>query len=135
MEAFAYYYLLAFGFLLLGVEALIFTFYILWIGFGFIIVGFLSPLIEFNDGMTQIAVALVIGFILLLLFKEPLKRTMNKKQVNNEFHVHTQGTGTVFDGSIKMDGTFWQTEDDLSSFSNGDKVDVIIKEGKAHLVP
>jgi len=132
MEPIAYYYLLGFGFLLLGVEILLFSFYLLWIGFGFIIVSLLSMMITFNNGLTQISLALIIGLVMLYFFKKPLQ-TIMKAQKKPERVVHKSGLGIVMDGSIKMNGTFWQTDDDLSAFNNGDKVDVIIESNKAKL--
>jgi len=133
MEAIAYYYLLGFGFLLIGVEILIFSFYLFWIGLGFIMVSILSMFINFDNGLTQIAIALILGLIMLYFFKKPLEKMM-KPQSKPEIAIHKHGIGTIIDGSIKMDGTFWQTDDDLSSYKNGDKVNIIIKSTKASIV-
>ena len=133
MEPIAYYYLLGFGFLLLGVEVLLFSFYLLWIGLGFILVSFLSLIIEFNNGLTQISIALLLGLILLYFLKKPMQSLM-KPQDKPESVVHKSGVGIVTDGSIQMNGTFWQTDDDISAFKNGEKVNVIIKANKAQIV-
>jgi membrane protein implicated in regulation of membrane protease activity len=133
MEAIEYYYLLGFGFLLIGIEIMLFSFYLLWIGLGFIAVSLLSLFINFDNGITQIAIALIIGLVLLVVFKKPLEKTMTAHD-DSETAVHVSGMGIITDGAIKMNGTYWQTSDDLSDLKDGDTVQVYIKENRAYLV-
>ena len=133
MEAIPYYYLLGFGFLLIGIEVMLLSFYLLWIGLGFITVALLSLAFEFNNGLIQISVSLIISIILLVAFKKPLQQTMKEKP-NSEKAIHQSGMGIISNGAIKMDGTFWSTDDDLSDLQEGDSVAVTIKENKAYLV-
>lgn len=133
MDPIAYYYLLGFGFLLLGIEILLFSFYLLWIALGFIAVAFLSLIVNFENGLSQITIALLLGLILLYFFKKPLQALM-QSQKHSEQAIHQSGVGTIVDGAIKMDGTFWQTDDDLTAFANGDKVEVSIEGNKAKLL-
>lgn len=133
MEAIAYYYLLGFGFLLIGIEAILLSFYLLWIGLGFIAVALLTIAFEFDNGLVQISIALIIGIVLLIAFKKPLEKTMVEKP-HSEEAIHQSGMGIISDGAIKMDGTFWSTDDDLSDLKEGDSVAVTIEGNKAKLV-
>jgi membrane protein implicated in regulation of membrane protease activity len=59
---------------------------------------------------------------------------VNKTEDDSEEKIHKGGIGTIDNGMIKLDGTFWQTDDDLSGYKDGDKVEVVdIINNKAKL--
>ena len=125
MEAIEWGYLLALGIILIGLEALLFSFVLLWIGIGFIVVALLSYGGLFDSGYVQIAAAVSIGLVLVLALRKWSMNLINKTADDTEEKIHKGGTGVIDGGMIKMNGTYWQSDDDLSSFSDGDRVEVI----------
>jgi len=118
-------WLLAAGILLIGLEVLVYSFFLFWIGIGFLIVAALSLAIVFTNGLTQIAIALSVGLLLAFLLRKKMMTLINKNEDRTEEKNHKSGIGVIQNGSIKMDGTFWQTDSDLSSYKDGDKVEVV----------
>ena len=134
MEAIDWAYLLAIGIVLIGIEALIFSFVLLWIGIGFLAVAVLSYFLLFDSGYAQIAVAVSIGLVLVLLLRKWSMTLINKSEDDTEEKIHKSGVGVIDGGMIKMDGTFWQSDDDLSAYKDGDRVEVVdIINNKAKL--
>ena len=125
MEVIDWAYLLAFGIVLIGLEALIFSFVLLWIGIGFIVVSLLTYMGLFDSGYVQIAVAVSIGLVLVLALRKWSMNLINKTEDDTEEKIHKSGVGVIEGGMIKMDGTYWQSDDDLSGYKDGDRVDVL----------
>ena len=125
MEAIDWAYLLALGIVLIGIEALIFSFVLLWIGIGFIVVALLSYAGLFESGYAQIAVAVSIGLVLVLVLRKWSMNLINKSEDDTEEKIHKGGVGVIDGGMIKMNGTYWQSDDDLSSYKDGDRVEVV----------
>ncbi len=126
IETIAAFWLLAFGILLIGLEALTFSFVLFFIGIGFVLVSAISYFYMFNNGILQIAVAFI--FALLLAFglrKALMSKLSSKPNDEKEERAHISGIGTIQDDAVKFDGTFWKTIDDISSYKNGDIVKVI----------
>ena len=125
MEVIDWAYLLALGIVLIGIEALIFSFVLLWIGIGFIVVSVLTYVGLFESGYVQIAVAVSIGLVLVLALRKWSMALVNKTTDDTEEKAHQGGTGVIDGGMIKMNGTYWQSDDDLSYFNDGDRVEVM----------
>jgi len=134
MEVIDSSYLLAIGIVMIGLEALIFSFFLVWLGVGFVIVAGLSYFGLFESGTAQIATAVSIGLVLVFVLRKWSMNMVNKTEDDSEEKIHKGGIGTVDKGMIKLDGTFWQTDDDLSGYKDGDKVEVLdIVNNKAKL--
>jgi len=125
MEEIYWAYLLAVGIIMIGLEALIFSFFLVWLGVGFIIVAGLSYLGLFDNGIAQIAVSVSIGLILVFVLRKWSMNMINKSEDDSEEKIHKGGTGIIDKGMIKLDGTFWQCDDDLSGYKDGDRVEVV----------
>ena len=125
MDAIDWAYLLALGIVLIGLEALIFSFVLLWIGIGFIVVALLTYIGLFESGYVQIAVAVSIGLVLVLALRKWSMTLINKSEDDTEEKIHKSGVGVIEGGMIKMDGTYWQSDDDLSVYKDGDRVEVL----------
>ena len=131
-------YLLALGILLIGLEAITFSFILFFFGVGFVVVGGVSYIYVFDNGLVQIAIAFVIALVLAFLFREYLLKKLSKPSEEVEERTHISGVGYVEDGAIKFDGTYWKTLSDLSTYEDGDRVEivdvvdnkVVIKESK-----
>ncbi len=134
MEAIYWAYLLAAGIIMIGLEALVFSFFLLWLGVGFVIVALLSYFGLFDSGIAQIATSVSIGLVLVFALRKWSMNMVNKSEDDSEEKPHKGGIGIVDKGMIKLDGTFWQCNDDLSAYKDGDKVEVIdIINNKARL--
>ena len=125
METIEYFYLLAFGIILIGLEALIFSFFLIWLGLGFIIVSILTYFNLFDSGNIQIAFAFGSGLLLLLILRKPIMSYIQTSANSEEEKIHQSGIGIVDNGMIKMDGTYWNCDEDLSQFKEGERVEVV----------
>ena len=134
MEAMEYYYLLAVGILLIGVEALTFTFMLFFLGIGFIVVALLSYFGVYENAWAQIASAFLIALISAFVLRKPLLERLSKPSKQQESKTHTHGIGIIEDGMVKFDGSYWQSANDLSQFRNGQRVKVIkTQENKVYI--
>jgi len=134
MEVIDWSYLLAAGILMIGLEAIVFSFFFIWLGFGFVVVAGLSYFGVFENGVAQLATAVSIGLVLVFALRKWSMSMINKTQDNTEEKIHQSGIGIIDNGMIKMGGTYWKSDDDLSVYKDGDKVEVIdIVDNKAKL--
>jgi len=134
MEEIYWAYLLAAGIIMIGLEALVVSFFLLWLGVGFVIVAALSYFGLFDSGIAQIATSVSIGLVLVFALRKWSMNMINKSEDDREEKPHKGGVGIVDNGMIKLDGTFWQCDDDLSGHKDGDRVEVIdIVNNKARL--
>ena len=134
MDVIDWAYLLAFGVFLIGLEAIVFSFFLIWIGIGFVVVALLTYMGLFESGYAQIAVAVSIGLVLLLALRKWSMRLIVKSEDSSEEKIHKSGVGVIEGGMVKMDGTYWQSDDDLSRYKEGERVEVIdIVNNKAKL--
>lgn len=118
-------YLLAIGILLIGLEALTFSFVLFFVGIGFVVVSGISMFYEFDNGMIQIAVASVIALVSALSLRGYMLEKLSSPSEVKEKKTHISGVGFVEDGTIKFDGTYWKTLSDISSYKDGDQVDIV----------
>ncbi len=125
METITWYYLLAIGIGMIGIEALTLSFFLVWLGVGFVIVAGLTYLGAFDNGTAQLAASVSIGLVLVFLLRRWSMNMLSKTQDDREEKIHRSGIGTIDGGAIRMDGTYWQSDDDLSGFKDGDKVEVV----------
>ena len=125
MEEIYWAYLLAIGIVMIGLEALFFSFFLVWLGIGFVLVAGLSYFGLFDNGVAQLATAVTIGLILVFALRKWSMNMINKTADDSEEKIHKGGTGRIDNGMIKLDGTYWQSDDDLSAYKDGDKVEVV----------
>lgn len=123
--------MIAIGALLCVAELMLFSFYLLFFGVAFIIVG----AINFGFGFEwsfQILAVLALAFILLALLKAPLKsKFMAKKESFNEEFLDEPGVGEIRENMVYFKGTLWKYDGNLAE---GSKVQVRgIKGNKAIL--
>ena len=69
------YILLGIGIVLIGFEAVITSFILIWFGIGFVLTALISYFYGFDDGMWQLAIASLISILLLVILR---KRTFKK---------------------------------------------------------
>ena len=118
--------MIAIGALLCVAELMLFSFYLLFFGVAFIIVG----AVNFGFGFEwsfQILAVLVLAFILLVLLKAPLKsKFMAKKESFNEEFLDEPGVGEIRENMVYFKGTLWKYDGGLK---NGEKVQVLGTKG------
>ena len=118
--------MIAIGALLCAAELMLFSFYLLFFGVAFIIVG----AVNFGFGFEwsfQILAVLVLAFILLALLKAPLKsKFMAKKESFNEEFLDEPGVGEIRENMVYFKGTLWKYDGMLK---NGEKVQVLGTKG------
>jgi len=125
IEAIEWYYLLATGILLIGIEALFFSFFLIWIGIGFLAVSVLSYAGVYESAIAQISTAFGLGLILVFALRKWSMNMLNKTQDDTEERTHMSGVGIIDNGMIKMNGTFWQSDTDITGYKDGEKVEVV----------
>jgi len=126
--------LMAIGIVLIAVEIFAATFYLFWMGAGFILAAAASYLYPFENGMTQLAIALASGTVLVVLLRKKTAEIALRPQEVQEEKAHVGGVAIIEKGHIKFDGTYWKCNDDLSAFAEGTKVEVTIRDNEAFLV-
>ena len=118
--------MIAIGAVLCALEFTLFSFYLLFFGVAFIIVG----AVNFGFGFEwsfQILAVLVLAFILLALLKAPLKsKFMAKKENFNEEFLDEPGVGEIRENMVYFKGTLWKYDGVLK---NGEKVQVLGTKG------
>ena len=118
--------MLAIGALLCVAELMLFSFYLLFFGVAFIIVGAINFGFGFEWSFQSLAV-LVLAFILLALLKAPLKsKFMAKKESFNEEFLDEPGVGEIRENMVYFKGTLWKYDGGLK---NGEKVQVLGTKG------
>ena len=118
--------MIAIGALLCVAELMLFSFYLLFFGVAFIIVGAVNFGFDFEWSF-QILAVLVLAFILLVLLKAPLKsKFMAKKESFNEEFLDEPGVGEIRENMVYFKGTLWKYD---GSLKNGEKVQVLGTKG------
>ena len=118
--------MIAIGAVLCALEFMLFSFYLLFFGVAFIIVGAVNFGFNFEWSF-QILAVLVLAFILLVLLKAPLKsKFMAKKESFNEEFLDESGVGEIRENMVYFKGTLWKYDGGLK---NGEKVQVLGTKG------
>ena len=123
--------MLAIGAVLCALEFTLFSFYLLFFGLAFIIVG----AVNFGFGFEwpyQILGVSALAIVLLALLKAPLKsKFMARKESFNEEFLDEAGVGEIRENMVYFKGTLWKYDGNLAE---GSKVQVRgIKGNKAIL--
>lgn len=123
-------YLIAAGVALIAIEAVIFSFVVFWFGLATVIVGVLSYLFPFNDGLHQlVAIALIAMVLLITLRAKVLERFMKAKgKDHDDDFLNEEGEGIIENGKVYFKATYWKI-DSSESFEEGEKVKVLSTKG------
>lgn len=118
--------MIAIGALLCVAELMLFSFYLLFFGVAFIIVGAINFGFNFEWPYQILGVA-ALAIILLVLLKAPLKsKFMAKKESFNEEFLDEAGVGEIRENMVYFKGTLWKYDGGLK---NGEKVQVLGTKG------
>ncbi len=117
--------LVAIGILLIGLEAIIFSFVLFFFGLGLIIVAGISYFYIFDNAIIQLALSFVIAILGAYLFRGKLLEKISTPSDGKEERTHISGIGYIDEDMIKFDGTYWRCDDNLNQYKNGDRVEII----------
>ena len=120
------YIMIAIGALLCALEFMLFSFYLLFFGLAFIIIGAVNFGIAFEWPYQILGVA-ALAIVLLALLKAPLKsKFMSRKESFNEEFLDEVGVGEIRENMVYFKGTLWKYDGNLA---NGEKVTVLGTKG------
>ena len=122
------YILLGIGVILIGLEAVIASFILIWFGIGFILTAFISMGYDFSDGVWQLACVAIISLALLaMLRKKVLEKFLKSEEEITDNFLSEGGTGEIKNGKVFFKGTYWEIDSELddNEFESGEKVEVI----------
>lgn len=118
--------MLAIGAVLFALEFTLFSFYLLFFGLAFIIVGAVNFGIAFEWPYQILGVA-ALAIVLLALLKAPLKsKFMARKESFNEEFLDEAGVGEIRENMVYFKGTLWKYD---GALKNGEKVQVLGTKG------
>jgi len=128
LEVFNPYILLGIGVVLIGLEALIASFVIIWFGLGFILTAFISMGYDFSDGVWQLACVSIISIVLIFaLRKKALEKFLKPEEEITDNFLSEGGIGEIKNGKVFFKGTYWEIDSDIDEkqFEDGEKIEVI----------
>ena len=118
--------MIAIGALLCVAELMLFSFYLLFFGLAFIIIGAVNFGVAF-EWPYQILGVSALAIVLLALLKAPLKsKFMARKESFNEEFLDEAGVGGIRENMVYFKGTLWKYD---GSLKNGEKVQVLGTKG------
>ena len=118
--------MIAIGALLCVAELMLFSFYLLFFGLAFIIVGAVNFGVAF-EWPYQILGVSALAIVLLALLKAPLKsKFMARKESFNEEILDEAGVGEIRENMVYFKGTLWKYD---GALKNGEKVQVLGTKG------
>jgi membrane protein implicated in regulation of membrane protease activity len=96
------------GVLILALELLSGSFYLLWYGFGLIVSGAVGWALDSDAWLIQGVTGLGIGLVLMILFRKRLCGKMMGRKIRDEFLLE-EGEGVIREnGLVEFRGTIWQ---------------------------
>lgn len=119
------YILLGIGVVLIGLEAIVTSFILIWFGLGFILTAFISMFYDFSDGIWQLGIVAIISLLfILLLRKKVLEKFLSSKEDITDNFLEEGGYGEIKNEKVFFKGTYWEIDaaQDESSFKEGEKV-------------
>ncbi len=122
------YILIGIAVVLIGLEAVITSFILIWFGLGFLIVGLISFSYGYSDGLWQLgSVALISLFLLILLRKRALEKFLKSDNKVNDNFLDEKGIGEIKNSKVFYKGTYWEIEFSSDEFDleEGQKVEVL----------
>lgn len=122
------YILLGIGVVLIGLEAVISSFILIWFGIAFLITAIISMNYAFSDGIWQLASAAIISLILIVLLrKKALEKFLDSQENITDNFLQDGGIGEIKNSKVFFKGTYWELEpDDFDdTFEEAEKIEVI----------
>lgn len=113
------------GIFLIGLEVLLSSFFIIWFGIGFLLIGAWHYVFPFTEGAYQLASVAILSMILLFLFKEKARKMLfRQSELIKDDYLNEAGYGEVVEGMISFKGTLWKYEPKIE-LKEGQRVKVL----------
>lgn len=113
------------GIFLIGLEVLLSSFFIIWFGMGFLLIGIWHYIFPFTEGAYQLASVAILSMVLLFLFKGKTRKLLFKQsEVIKDDYLNEMGYGEVVEGMISFKGTLWKYEPKME-LKEGQRVKVL----------
>ncbi len=119
------YVLLGIGVVLIGLEAIITSFVLVWFGFGFLITALITVLYNFPNGTWQLAIVGVVSlFFIVILRKKVLRKFLASQEDISDNFLNEEGFGEIKNQKVFYKGTYWEIDSSLDKkdFQEGEKV-------------
>lgn len=125
------YILFAFGAILMLLELLFGSFYLLFFGFGFVLIGFIGFFVTISWYL-QILLSCVVSLVLIFALKKPLKKSLKSTHKFNENFLNDSGVGEIREGMVYFKGTLWRLDKTYNDkFKDGDMVEIVgVRDGR-----
>jgi len=120
--------LIAIGIGLIALEALLFSFVLFWFGVATIIVGVLSYLHIFGDGLWQLSSIAILSMILLFFLRSKVLQLFLKSKdgEHDDNFFNEEGVGVIRNGSLYYKATYWNIDPmNKEKFEDGEQVHVL----------
>ena len=122
------YTLLAIGVTLIALEAVIASFVVIWFGFGFVLVAFISFFYAYSNVIWQLATVSVISMILIFAFRNKFMKKFleSKVKVSDDF-LNEEGIGEIKNSKVFYKGTYWEIDPNINKddFQEDEKIIVL----------
>ncbi len=122
------YILLGIGVVLIGLEAIVTSFILIWFGLGFIIAAFISMGYNFSDGVWQLGVVAIVSLVfIVLLRKKALEKFLSSDEDISDNFLEEGGIGEIKNSKVFFKGTYWEIDSSLADneFKENEKINVI----------
>lgn len=131
IEPFSALVLFGLGIGLLALEIGLGSFFVIWFGVGFLLVGVIELIYPFNEGIYQLVTGCVIALILLFAFAKRVRAMMQKttQEISDDF-LNKEGEGIIIEGMVSYKGTLWNYEPQDLELKDGDHV-IVTKTKKS----
>lgn len=130
-------YLIGAGIALIALEAVVFSFVVIWFGIASVLVGFLSYFILFNNGIWQIAVISIVALLLLFVLRTKAMANFLKPK-DEEYHDNffdEKGIGIIKNGKVYYKATYWDIEYSMEhEITENERVEVLSIKGSTAII-
>lgn len=122
------YTLLAIGITLIALEAVIASFVVIWFGFGFVLVAFISFFYAYSNVIWQLSTISIFSMILIFTFRNKfIKKFLESKVKVSDDFLNEEGIGEIKNSKVFYKGTYWEIDQNINinDFEENEKIIVL----------
>lgn len=119
------YLFVGLGFALIGLESLILSFYLVWFGFSFLIVGSLGLILNYENLVIEILISLILSLVLMFVYKKYISKKVDSNPELEKNFLDEIGYGHVNLGKLSYKGVLFNIINDDKPFKENEKVKVL----------
>lgn len=119
------YTLLAIGIILIALEAVITFFIVIWFGFGFVLVAFISFFYIYSNVIWQLATVSLISMVLIFAFRNKFMKKILESQIKvSDDFFNEEGIGEIKNSKVFYKGTYWEIDPNINKddFKEDEKI-------------